>query len=130
MSEVMLVQELVATTSILESGTKGCFRDPERSRSGFPPGLEARFPVAANRSGRIEMEMTGDGAVGVDRGENRIWAFFFTTAAPSPAALLSNLITNLNHNGGKENTPEMKNATHMVLFTNARTLARTRDRCA
>src|ERR1700682_79964 len=101
MSEVMLYQHVAAPTSFLKSGTKGCFRDPERSRSGFPPGLEARFPVAANRSGRIEMEMTGDGAVGVDRGENRIWAFFFTTAAPSPAALLSNFITKLNYNRGE-----------------------------
>ena len=73
MREVMLGQELVATTNVFGDGAEGWFAGEESPR--FDLGLDLR-PVFQWPHGqpREEERNAGDGAYGEDGGQNRFWA--------------------------------------------------------
>jgi hypothetical protein len=73
MTEVMLLQELIATTNIFGDGEQGCIEGEISSRSDFGLDLRPVFHLSQIEA-EEKTEDTGDGAFGEERGENRFWA--------------------------------------------------------
>jgi hypothetical protein len=73
MTEVMLVQELVAILKIFGDGAQGCREGEISARSDFGVDLRPVFHLPQIEAQEKKQD-TGDGALGEKRGENRFWA--------------------------------------------------------